>query len=394
MPPRRVSVFTPSRENAEVARELNAAFERVLRSGRYLLGPELEAFESSAAELLSTRHFIGVGSGTDALILTMEALGVRPGDEVIVPAFGAVPTPAAVVSVGARPVLADVDSKTGCITEESVSAVLGPSTVGVIVVHLYGYPADADGLAKFCEKRGIFLLEDCAQAFGAFVQGPSAATSKRVGTIGKAGCFSFYPTKVLAALGDAGGVATDDSQLAAKLRLLRSHGHTGDYRHVIAARNSRLDELQAAFLRAKLPKLETWAARRRKVADRLRGAITEATAGEVSFQADAPGHAYHLLAARHSSRDEILARCVEAGFDSMVHYPLPIGAQTAYMKFAMGEYPQAEQWAGTEFSLPTSPHLTDEEVERIARTVSLAVVRRIERTTLEAKAAVNEGEVS
>lgn len=370
MSSRRLGPFTPNRENAEVAGDLGEAFERVVRSGRYLLGPELEALEVSVAEFVGTGHFVGLGSGTDALILTLQALGVGPGDEVVVPAFGAVPTVAAVALCGATPVLADVDEPTGCLSDATVRAALGPRTAAVVAVHLYGFPAEMEGIAGLCSSRGVYLVEDCAQAFGATYEG--GAGGAKVGTKGVAGCFSFYPTKVLAALGDAGGVATDDGDLAARLRLLRSHGHTGDYRHEIVARNSRMDELQAAFIGAKLPRIVDWIERRRSVARAIRRAVTEATGGEVGFQADAGGHAYHLLAARHRLRDEIIARCRRAGLDLMIHYPVSINRQKAYQSLADGTFPVAESWAATEFSLPTSPQLAEDEIHRVAEAVSEA----------------------
>lgn len=349
------------------------AFERVLRSGRYLLGPELEAFEASAAEFLGAEHFVGLGSGTDALILTLQALGVGPGDEVIVPAFGAVPTVAAVALAGASPIPVDVDEATGCSTEAAVRGAVGPKTVGVIAVHLYGYPADTGGIADLCSRKGIFLMEDCAQAFGAFREGVDGAV--KVGTVGLAGCFSFYPTKVLAALGDAGGVATGDGELAARVRLLRSHGHVGGYRHEVVARNSRMDEVQAAFLRVKLARIGTWIEGRLAIARSIREAVTDATGGEISFQPHAPGHAYHLLAARHRGRDGIVAACREAGLDLMVHYPIPITRQRAYENLPAGEFRAADEWAATQFSLPTSPQLSSDEVDRVAEVVSSAGLR-------------------
>ncbi len=376
MTERRIGVFTPNRENAEVSAGLSEAFERVLRSGRYTLGPELEAFETAAAEFLGTSEFVGVGSGTDALILTLQALGARRGDRVVVPGFGAVPTVAAVQFAGATPVLADVDPATGCLSEDSVAAVVDDRTVGVVVVHLYGYPCELAGIRTLCEKKGLFLVEDCAQAFGAFRKDGSGREA--VGTSGQAGCFSFYPTKVLAGLGDGGGVATYDVELARSLRLMRSHGHVGDYRHEMVARNSRMDEVQAAFLRVKLERLPQWLKRRREVAAALREAIACATGGAVQFQADSEGHAYHLLAARHRLRDAIVASCRKRGVDLMVHYPLAISDQKAYEGLPGDECAESRLWAATEFSLPTSPQLAPEEVERVAAAVSEAMSEALE----------------
>ncbi len=379
MTERRLGVFTPNRENAEVSVGLSEAFERVLRSGRYTLGPELEAFEAAAAGFLGTSEFVGVGSGTDALILTLQALGAGRGDRVVVPGFGAVPTVAAVHFAGATPVLADVDPATGCLTEGSVASIVDDRTVGVVVVHLYGYPCDLTGIRVLCEKKGLFLVEDCAQAFGAYRE--NGSVRQMVGTSGRAGCFSFYPTKVLAGLGDGGGVATDDADLARSLRLMRSHGHVGDYRHEMVARNSRMHELQAAFLRVKLERLPQWLERRREVATALRQAIEYGTGGAVAFQADSEGHAYHLLAARHRLRDAIVASCRKRGVDLMVHYPLAISDQKAYADLPGDGCVEARRWAATEFSLPTAPQLAPEEIELVASAVSESLYEALGETS-------------
>lgn len=373
----RLGVFFPRRENAEVTEELQGALERVLRSGRYLLGEELAALERELAEFLGIDFVVGVGSGTDALILALQALGIRPGDEVLVPAFGAVPTVAAVVAAGAVPVLCDVNEETACLDPEAVAACVGPRTVGVVLVHLYGYPAPADEVSRICAKHGLFMIEDCAQAFGASVGDGSdgASGTAKAGTLGHAGCFSFYPTKVLGALGDGGAVATRDLELASRLRLLRAHGHEGDYRHTVVARNSRLDEIQAAVLRVKLRRIDNWIHRRREVARRLRELL--APVDGLRFQLDAEGHSYHLLAARHSDRDLLLERLRQREIELMVHYPLAISDQPAYAELAVrgkllvkGSLEASRAWARTELSLPTAPQLAWEEIERVADAVA------------------------
>ena len=384
---RRLGVFVPNRENAEVSPELQEAFDRVLRSGRYLLGPELEAFEHELADYLGVRHCVGVGSGTDALILGMRAAGIGPGDEVLVPAFGAVPTAAAVVEAGATPVFCDVSESTACVDPAEIEARIGPRTAAVVVVHLYGYPCDTQVLRRVCDKRGILLIEDCAQAFGARSKETSKPDGKRpaepsgtpVGKAGHIGCFSFYPTKVLACLGDGGAVVTEDESIAEKVKLLRAHGHVGAYRHSVVARNSRLDEFQAAFLRVKLRRIDDWLSKRRLRAEGLRRSIAASESADVVFQTDAPGHAYHLLAARHPRREALLVRLREQGFHAMVHYPLTIPEQEAFAHLSglAGSknggieevFPRAWLWSRTEFSLPTAPQMTEEESERLAEAV-------------------------
>lgn len=360
-------VFTPGREAAEVGGELREAFERVLASGLYLLGPELEALESELAAAAGRADAIGVGSGTDALILTLRALGVGAGDEVVVPALTAMPTAAAVALAGARPVPVDVSASTACLDLGAVRAAIGPRTAAVILVHLYGYPAPARELAALAGEKGLALVEDVAQAFGATTPGPDGG-DRFAGAWGVAACASFYPTKVLAALGDAGAVLTDDQALAAKVRLFRSHGHTGEYRHSVVAGNSRMDELQAAFLRVKLPLLGRWVAKRRERAQRLRELLAGCGLG---FQEDASGHAYHLLAARHPMRDEIRGQVADRGANLMVHYPLPIGAQEAFSDLGIDPAgaPEAARWAAEELSLPTAPQVADEELVALAGVV-------------------------
>lgn len=359
------SAFTPARENAELDAELTSAIDRVLKSGVYLLGPELEALEAELCEVMGRAHVVGVGSGTDALLITLRALGIGPGDEVIVPAITAIPTAAAVVLAGATPVLAEVDPKTACMTSESVASAYTSRTAAVILVHLYGFPAPPEAIASFARSHQIALVEDIAQAFGArYVDGSMA------GSAGVAGCASFYPTKVLASAGDAGAIATDDAELAARARLLRSHGHEGEYRHSVVAGNSRLDEIQSAVLRAKLPHLEGWLIRRREIAACFRQELGERSGGSVRFQEEAAGHAYQVLAARVVGRDTVRAALAKSGLNLLVHYPLTLAEQQALGGFGFnaGDYPEALAWAREELSLPTAPQLTGEE---IANAVSL-----------------------
>lgn len=353
------SAFTPGREAAEVAPELSSAIERVLKSGIYLLGPELEALEIELCNVTGRTHAVGVGSGTDALLLTLRALGIGPGDEVIIPAITAIPTAAAVVLSGATPVLADVDAETACLTVEAVASACTPRTAAVILVHLYGYPASSESIATFARGRQLALVEDVAQAFGA-----RGDDGSMVGGAGVAGCASFYPTKVLASAGDAGAIVTDDAELAFKARLLRSHGHQGDYRHSVIAGNSRLDEIQSAILRTKLPYLDKWLARRREIAGIFRRDLGRQAGGSLRFQAESEGHAYQVLAARLEKRDSVREALSLSGLDLLVHYPLTLAEQEALAKFdfVASDYPEALAWAREELSLPTAPQLTDDEI--------------------------------
>lgn len=351
---------------------MNEAVERVVKSGTYLLGPELERLEAELARVSGRGHAVGVGSGTDALVISLKAMGIGPGDEVIVPALTAIPTAAAVALAGAIPVLADVDPSTACLTVESVDAAYTPRTAAVILVHLYGFPAPAESIAQWAAGRNLALVEDMAQAFGA-----EHREGTMVGGYGIAGCASFYPTKVLAAAGDAGAVLTDDSQLAEKARLLRSHGHEGEYRHSVVSGNSRLDEIQAAILMVKLPHLAGWVSRRREIASSFRRRLQLAVPDLIRFQEESPGHAYQVLAARIANRDSVRSSLAEAGLNLLVHYPLCLAEQDALAGYGLsaGDYPEAVNWSREQLSLPTAAQVTDGEVASASELIAEHLLR-------------------
>jgi dTDP-4-amino-4,6-dideoxygalactose transaminase len=327
--------------------ELGEALARVLQSGRMLLGPETEAFEAEFAEFAGVDHAVAVASGTEALRLSLVALGVGPGDEVIVPAFTAVPTAAAVCAAGATPVPVDVEPATATIDPDAARAAVTERTRAVVPVHLYGRPAALPDL-------GLPVVEDAAQAHGAL--DPTAAR-------GVAAAYSFYPTKNLGGIGDGGAVVTGDADLADRLLRLRAHGHRGgEYEHVDIAGNSRMSELEAAALRVGLPRLAAGNARRRLIAARYREA-----APDLRWQALHERHVYHLCVARVIDRDGFSAR---APFDTAVNYPRALIQQPAYRLFVRAECPEAESWAAECVSLPCFPEMTDDEIEAVCATLS------------------------
>jgi len=338
----RPPVVDLARRTASLQPDLSAAVDRVLRSGWFLLGPETEAFEAEFAAFCGRRHAVAVASGTEALRLALRVLGVGPGDEVVVPAFTAVPTAAAVCATGASPVFADVERETATIDLQHAADAVTERTRAVVPVHLYGRPAAVPEL-------GFPVLEDAAQAHGAVdPQAPSAAAA-----------YSFYPTKNLGGIGDGGAVVTDDADLAAQIRLLRAHGLTDGYEHIAVTGNSRLSEVEAAALRVELRRLPQWNARRQDIARAYREA-----APDMRWQAPHERHVYHLCVARVDERDAFRARMP---FGTSLQYPRALTQQPAYRQFARDACPEAESWAAECVSLPCFPEMTDDEIETVCR---------------------------
>jgi dTDP-4-amino-4,6-dideoxygalactose transaminase len=331
----------------------------VLESGWYILGPELEAFESAFAEYHGVRHAVGVANGTDAVELALRALGIGHGDEVITVSHTAVATVCAVERTGARPVLVDVDEATYTMDPAAAAAALTPRTKALLPVHLYGHPADMGPLAELAARHGLALVEDCAQAHGARCDG------RRVGTIGHLAAFSFYPTKNLGAYGDAGAVLTDDPGLAQRVRSLRNYGQSRRYHHLEPGQNSRLDELQAALLRVKLAHLDEHNAIRRRLArtysDRLSGVITPVSR---------PGaeHVFHLYVVRHPQRDALMDALGKREVQTLIHYPIPVHLQPAYAHLgcSAGALPVTERITRQILSLPLYVGLDDGDVGLVA----------------------------
>lgn len=314
--------------------------------------------------MVQTAHAVGVASGTDAMTLALLSLGVGPGDEVITSPMTATFTALAISRTGAKPVFADVDPTTLNISPPSVSERVTPRTKALLPVHLYGSPSEMPALLELGDKKGFPVVEDACQAHGATLGG------RPVGGWGRAGCFSFYPTKNLGALGDGGLVTTDDEELADRIRRLRNGGQSNRYVHEELGFNSRLDELQAAVLRAKLPQLSAWNERRRFLAARYREALAETPLDWVDALPDA-APAVHLLVARTPERDRLREDLSKAGVQTLIHYPVPAHLQPAYRGLgqAEGACPEAERAAQEIVSLPLYPELREEQVERVARAV-------------------------
>ena len=350
--------------------ELVAAFERVLDSGRFVSGEEVDAFESALATFVGASSAVAVASGTAALTLALMAAGVGPGDEVILPANTFFATAEAVVAAGAVPVLADVDPLSASIDPRSAAALVTPRTAAIIAVHLYGHPADADALRAVATRHSLLLLEDAAQALGASRDG------RRVGSLGHAAAFSFFPTKILGALGEGGAVTTDDPQLAARVRLLRSHGEPAKNVHEAMGFNERMDEIQAALLMVKLGHLEDDLAQRATVVGRYH-ALLRQTGNVVLFETPTGARSvHHLMAVRVPDRDRVLGHLHDLGVGAGVHYPTPLHLQPAWRHLGTGpgELPNAEALARSVLSLPLYSQMSSAQVERCVAALAEAVV--------------------
>jgi dTDP-4-amino-4,6-dideoxygalactose transaminase len=342
---------------------VRAAINRVVASGWYVLGPEVEAFETEFAAAMGAAHAVGTGTGTDAIALILRALDIGPGDEVITTPLSAAYTALAVLMAGARPVFADIDPVRLTLDPEQVARAVGPRTRAILPVHLYGQPADMAGLEQVAARHGLPIVEDCCQAHLA------TAGGRPVGTIGVAGAFSFYPTKNLGALGDGDAVVTRDAALAARIRLLRNGGQRDRYHHQEPGVNSRLDEMQAAILRARLPRLDGWTARRRELAGQYREQLDGANHVEVPPQID-PGHVYHLFVVRaRGQRLALQASLAARGIETLIHYPVPIPRQPAMASANPADCPHAVRACDEVLSLPLHPRLSDADQALVAAAI-------------------------
>jgi dTDP-4-amino-4,6-dideoxygalactose transaminase len=340
--------------HAELREELDAAWRRVMDSGWVVLGPEVEAFETEFAYYCGTKYCVGVANGLDALQLVLEAWGIGPGDEVIVPSNTYVATWLAVTHVGATPVPVEPDPATSNIDPARLEAAITPRTRALLPVHLYGQTADMDPLLAVAKAHGLRVLEDAAQAHGALYKG------RKAGALGHAAGWSFYPTKNLGAVGDAGAVTTNDPELAERLRVLRNYGSRRKYVNELIGYNSRLDELQAALLRVKLRHLDAWNARRHVVAraypELLRGLFPEVTPPVIRDWAET---CWHLYVVQAPDRNRVQSVLADRGVQTIVHYPVPPHLQQAYAPLGLGRgsFPIAERLADQVLSLPMSPHV-------------------------------------
>lgn len=347
---------------AEDAADVKKAIDRVIASGWFVLGPEVEAFESEFAAASGVAHAVGVGTGTDAIMLILRGLDIGPGDEVITPPLSAAYSALAVMMTGARPVFADIDPERLTIDPKAAAAAITPRTRALLPVHLYGQPADMAPLEELAAKHHLALIEDAAQSHLATADG------RPVGTIGVAAATSFYPTKNLGALGDGGAILTGDPQLAARLKRLRNGGQTSRYHHQEPGVNTRLDEMQAAILRERLRFLPGWTAKRRAIAARYRAALAAARV-HVPREFDA-GHVYHLFPVLTEERDRFQVHMSGRGIETLIHYPVPIPRQPALASTSPVMCAIADRVCSQVVSLPIYPGLTDEAVAAVIDAVS------------------------
>jgi dTDP-4-amino-4,6-dideoxygalactose transaminase len=356
----------------ELRTEIDAAMHRVADSGWYLLASELVAFEREFAASHNVRHCVGLANGLDALHLALRAMEIGPGDEVIVPSNTYIATWLGVTQAGAVPVPVEPDERTFNIDPERIERAITRRTRAILPVHLYGQPADMDPIVDVAARHGLRVLEDAAQAHGARYRG------RPVGGLGDAAAWSFYPGKNLGAFGDAGAITTNDDAIADRVRVLRNYGSRVKYTNEVRGYNSRLDEIQAAVLRAKLPHLNEWNDRRDRIANRYAEAFKNASGGSelvVPFVPDWAAPAWHLYVVRSSFRNELQQALQDVGIGTMIHYPIPPHRQTAYRDHpaAAMEFPLASQMAGDVLSLPIGPHLTTAQQDTVVAAVTRAL---------------------
>lgn len=345
------------RAHARISAALEEALRRVVRSGWYVLGPEVEAFEHEFAAWLGVRACVGVASGTDAITLALRALGVGAGDEVITVAHTAGATVAAIVNAGATPVFVDIDERSYTMDVGACERAIGPRTRAIVPVHLYGHSADMSALMAVARKYGLKVVEDCAQAHGAEYAG------RKVGTWGNCAAFSFYPTKNLGALGDGGAVVTNDLELAERVRLLRQYGWRERYVSDVHGTNSRLDELQAAVLRVKLREVDAWNDERRSLAAYYTERLEQYVGTPRVNQGCA--HVFHLYTIRVRARDELIRWLRQREIGCAIHYPVPVHKQPAYARYGGDTLLVTERVAREILSLPMYPGLQKEEIEQV-----------------------------
>ncbi|MBN2031165.1 DegT/DnrJ/EryC1/StrS family aminotransferase [bacterium] len=343
---------------------INAAVSRVLSSGWYLFGQELEQFEKHFSEYCGVQHGIGVASGTEAIQIALEACGIGAGDEVLTTSNTCVPTITGIELSGAKCIFVDIDPDTYIIDPHQIENRMMSNTKAIVVVHLYGQCADMKEIQHIAQKNNLKIIEDCAQAHG------SSFNGKHAGSFGDVGAFSFYPTKNLGALGDAGIVVTDDQTIAERARMLRNYGQKEKYYHSIKGINSRMDEIQAAILNAKLPLLDQWIERRHQIATRYITALQDLEI-HLPHTPKTNKHSYHLFVIRIKNRDRFRERLTQQGVQTEIHYPVPVHRQPAYKEYLdQGPFlPVTDAQASELVSLPLYPELTDPEVDHVIESI-------------------------
>ncbi len=352
---------------AEIKDEINESLLAALEATQFILGPNVQAFEKETAEYLGVKHAIGVASGTDALHLALAASGIGPGDEVITTPFTFIATAEAIAYVGATPVFVDIDKDTFNIDLNQVEAAITDKTAAVIPVHLFGQPVDMPALKSLCDSKGLKIIEDCAQSFGAHIDG------KQTGSFGDAGAFSFFPSKNLGGYGDGGLISTNSDKMAEDIRVLRNHGSTKQYHHTVIGYNSRLDELQAVILRAKLKRIDDYNANRRRVDQAYKSMLTD-TDVQTPVEDGVGYHVYHQYTCLHPQRDRIMQTLRDAGIACAIYYPIPLHRQEVFAEFCKDTtLPVTESVVQNCFSLPVYPELSEDKIKIITDTIKQAL---------------------
>ena len=341
--------------------EIDASIARVISSGWYILGTELSNFEKLFSKYLSANYCVGVGSGTDALTISLMSLSIGKGDEVITTSLTAYPTIIGILNSGAKPVLVDVYKSNALMDVEQIEAKINKKTKAIMPVHLYGQSCDMNMIKKIAKKHNLTVVEDCAQATGALCKG------KKIGTIGDCGAFSFYPTKNLGSYGDGGAIITNSEEVYLKAKLYRNYGQEDKYNHTVNGLNSRLDEIQAAVLATKLKFLDSWNQKRRKIAKKYSTELET-----VDFLKNDPDslHVHHLYVVKSNNRDKLMNHLTKNGVEALIHYPLPINKQKAFFKMGNGTYKNADKITKQILSLPINPWLKDDEINSIIEIIN------------------------
>lgn len=350
-------------EFKSISTEMMTAIEAVLHQGNYILGQQVEEFEKEFSEYINVKHTIGVNSGTDALFIAINALGIGLGDEVITVAHTFISTVDAITRNNATPILVDIDKDTFCMDAGKIESLITPRTKAILPVHLYGHPVDMEPILDLAHKYGLYVIEDASQAHGGLYK------NKKIGGIGHLGCFSFYPVKNLGAYGDAGAVVTNDDSLEKKVRMIRNYGRSGRYEHDFVGINSRLDELQAAILRVKLHHLDSWIEKRRDIAKEYSNEL-EGLPIILPAEKDYAKHAYHLYVIRSEEREKIVKGLEKENIPALIHYPVPVHKQKAYSQMLSSlSLPETELACSQILSLPMHPFLKSDDIQTIAQCI-------------------------
>jgi dTDP-4-amino-4,6-dideoxygalactose transaminase len=350
------------REYAEIKKEVSESIQRVIENSSFILAEEVEKFENEFSSYIGVKHGIGVNSGSDAIFLTLKALGISKGDEVITVSHTFIATADAIARNEATPVFVDIDPETYCMDTKKIEERITKRTKAILPVHIYGHPADMDAILEIAQAHDLYVIEDACQAHGAEYKG------RKVGSLCDAGCFSFYPIKNLGAYGDGGIIVTNNEEIAARLRMLRNYGQRQKYHHEFIGINSRLDEIQAAILRVKLKHLNEWNSKRRENAE-LYNELLLSTEIITPTEKNSK-HAYHLYVIRSKERDALQQYLEKNGIQTLIHYPIPVHKQRAYLNLCSSCYlPITEEICNEILSLPMFPQLTEKEIESVAKAI-------------------------